>query len=337
MPEFTLEEIAATLGNEFTGDGRQRITGLANLNEAQPGQLSFLFSPGYRRYLATTCATAVVLRPKDAPAAKGSVIISPDPRLAWARISSAFDPTPPVSPGIHASATVAEDARVAASAAVCAGALIETGAVVEEDAIIGPGCVIGRNSRVGRGSRLFANVILYHDVTLGRDCILHSGAVLGADGFGYAPDTEGWKKIAQIYGVRIGDQVEIGAGTTIDRGALNHTTIGRGVKLDNQVQIGHNCRVGSFTIISGCTAIAGSTTVGSRCLIGGGVGIIDNVQICDRVEITAMTLVTKSITQPGRYSSGTSFLPSGRWKRNLVGFNHLDSILRRLRRLELRR
>lgn len=333
-PELTLAQIAETLESDFTGDGRQRITGLASLETAESGQLSFLFSPDYRRHLATTRASAVVLRAEDAPATGMAVIFSQNPRLAWAKISSAFDPTPPAEPGVHASATVAGDARVAPTASIGAQVVIEAGAVVEEAAVIDPGCFIGRDSRVGAGTRLFPRVVLYHDVVVGRNCILHSGAVLGADGFGFAPDTGGMRKIAQIYGVRVGDEVEIGAGTTIDRGALSHTVIGRGVKLDNQVQVGHNVRIGDFTVISGCAAIAGSTTIGSLCLIGGAVGIIDNLQVCDRVEITAMTLVSRSITEPGRYSSGTGLMSSRRWKRSLVGFAQLDAILRRLRRLE---
>lgn len=334
MPKLTVGQIAEILGSRFTGDGRQCITGLASLDEAESGQLGFLFSPGYRRFLATTRASAVVTREEEAPLAEAPVIIFDNPRLAWAKLSSEFDPTPKPAAGIHPQATVAGDARVAGSASVGVGTVVESGAVIEEDAVLGPGCFIGQNSRVGAGTRLFANVVLYHDVQLGRNCILHSGAVLGADGFGFVPEAGGLRKIAQIYGVRVGDDVEVGAGTTIDRGALTHTVIGRGVKLDNQVQIGHNVRIGDCTVISGCAAVAGSTTIGSQCLIGGAVGIIDNVQICDQVEITAMSMVSRSIAKPGRYSSGTGMLPGRQWKKSIAGFARLDNILRRLRRLE---
>ena len=239
-------------------------------------------------------------------------------------------------PFVHSTAIISDSATLGKGISIGAHSIIEAGAVIEDGANVGPRCQVGGASVVGAGTRLFPNVVLYHDVRLGTGCIVHSGTVVGADGFGYEFDEENasFLKIPQVYGVRIGSGVEIGAGSTIDRGGLNHTTIGDGCKLDNQVQVGHGTRIGQHTVISGCTAIAGSTRIGSYCLIGGAVGIIDNIEIADQVEITAMTLVSQSILEKGRYSSGTGLMAASEWKRSIVGFKKLDDILKRLRRLE---
>ena len=265
-------------------------------------------------------------------------MVAADPRLAWAAIAALFDAAPVPMPFVHPSAVVADTASLGQGVALGPGVVIGNGAEVHDGAVLGPGCHLGEGSVLGAGTRLAANVVLYHDVRVGAGCVIHAGVVLGADGFGFVPDPSSGElvKIPQIYGVRIGDNVEIGAGTTIDRGGLGHTFIGDGCKLDNQIQVGHGTTIGAGTVISGCTAIAGSVRIGEQCLIGGAVGIIDNVEIADRVEITAMTLVSQSIRSGGRWSSGTGLMPGKEWRRSVAGFKRLGEILRRLRRLETR-
>ena len=336
MNTYSLAEIAEQFDLEYRGDSSAQIHGIAKLGDAGPDQLAFLFSTAYRDQLPQCQAAAVVLRQEDAELCNLPVLISEQPRLMWARIAALFDPRPLPSLKHHAAAVVSDTATIGSNVTIGANTTIESGARIEQDAIIGPGCVIGENVEIGKGTRLEANVTLYHDVGIGNQCVIHSGAVIGADGFGFEFDgsTGSLVKIPQIYSVRVGSDVEIGAGTTIDRGALNDTLIGDGVKLDNQVQVGHGTTIGNNTAISGCTAIAGSTRIGSYCLIGGAVGIVDNITITDQVEVTAMSLVSRSITSSGRYSSGTGLMPGKQWKRSIVGFSKLDEILKRIRRLE---
>ena len=310
------------------------ITGIASLQDAGQGDLTFLFSSSHRGQLATTKAAAVVLRLEDAGLCSVPCLVADNPRLAWARVASLFDPTPLPTGQIHPSAEIASDVQIGADVTAGAGSVICSGASIADGVVIGSGCHIGEGAIIGKGTRLFPRVVLYHGVQLGEACIVHSGAVLGADGFGFEFDGRDYVKIPQVYGVIVGSHVEIGAGTTIDRGGLNHTRIGDHCKLDNQVQVGHGVRIDHHTVISGCTAIAGSSSVGSYCLIGGGVGIVDNIEITDKVEITAMTLVSQSIRKSGRYSSGTGLLPGARWKRSVAVFKQLDEVLKRLRRLE---
>ena len=336
--DFTLGEIATYLDVELIGDESIRVHGIANLKDAGPGQLSFLFTPSFRQYLKTTGASAVIMKNEHSRDCRIPVLVAADPRLAWAKISHYFDRRPRPELSIHPSANVSSKARMGKNVSIGPNVVIEDDVCLGDAVIIGPGCIVGAGCRIGTGTRLYANVTLYHQVTIGENVIVHSGVVIGADGFGFAfdPKEARFEKIQQVYAVNIGDDVEIGAGSTIDRGALNDTVLGKGVKLDNQVQVGHNTTIGDHTIVSGCTAIAGSTRIGSYCLVGGAVGIIDNLEIADQVEITAMTLVSHSITEPGRYSSGTGLLPSRDWKRNIVGFKKLDDIIKRLQRVEKR-
>ena len=331
-----LGEIAEQFQLECRGDAGIEISGIASLQEANPSQLSFLFNSSYKHLLGTTEAAAIVLRGDDADECTRPALIADNPRKAWAGIAGLFDTLPISMPFVHPSAIISDSATLGKGISIGAHSIIEAGAVIEDGANVGPRCQVGGASVVGAGTRLFANVVLYHDVRLGTGCIVHSGTIIGADGFGYEFDegNASFLKIPQVYGVRIGNNVEIGAGSTIDRGGLNHTTIGDGCKLDNQVQVGHGTSIGQHTVISGCTAIAGSTRIGSYCLIGGAVGIIDNIEIADQVEITAMTLVSQSILKKGRYSSGTGLMAGSEWKRSIVGFKKLDDILKRLRRLE---
>ena len=335
---ISLGELAQKLGLELHGDASLRVSGISNLADAAPDQLAFLFNSAYRAHLSTSGAGAVVMRADDAQGYEGNVLVSEQPRMVWAQVAQWFDPTPRPNHQIHPTAVIDPTSSLGQGVTIGANVVIEGGCVIGDDATIGPGCVVGEGVIIGEQTRLFANVTLYHQVVIGAQALIHSGAVIGADGFGFEFDRSRGTlvKIAQVYGVRIGNQVEIGAGSTIDRGALNDTEISDGVKLDNQVQIGHGTRIGANTAISGCTAIAGSTRVGSHCLIGGAVGIIDNIEIVDQVEITAMSLVSQSITAPGRYSSGTGLLPSKAWKRSIVGFKQLDKVLKRIRGLELK-
>jgi UDP-3-O-[3-hydroxymyristoyl] glucosamine N-acyltransferase len=334
--DINLKEIAQRLNLELVGDGSVEISGIANLIDASATELTFLFSVGYKKHLETTSAAAVILRREDADGCAIPAIISPQPRLSWGHVAALFDREPVPDGNIHPSAVIHQAAKLSENVTIGANAVIESGAEIGPDSAIGPGCVVGQQVIVGKNCRINANVTLYHHIQLGDRVIVHAGAVIGADGFGFEFDgaTGTLVKISQIYSVIIGNDVEIGAGTTIDRGALNDTLIGDGVKLDNQVQIGHGTQVGANTAISGCTAIAGSTKIGSYCLIGGAVGIIDNIEIADQVEITAKSLVSQSITEKGRYSSGTGLMQSKDWKRNIVVFKKLDKLLRRVRGLE---
>ena len=326
---LTLREIVARLGGEAVGEAPVPLTGVATLDSAGPAEIAFLANPRYRSRLATTRAGAVILGPADRDACSIPRIVSDNPYAYYARTVALFHPEREHVPGIHPTAQIDPGARVAASAAVGPHAVIGRGCEVGEGAAIGAHCVLGEGVRVGAGTRLHARVTVYDGCSLGARCILHSGAVIGADGFGMARDAGRWVKIPQVGAVRIGDDVEVGANTTIDRGALDDTVIGEGVKLDNQIQIGHNCVIGAHTVIAGCTGISGSVTIGRDCMIGGGVGIIGHLTICDGVTISGFTFVTKSLTRPGTYTSGTPAMPHADWLRNSAHLRHLDAIVRR--------
>lgn len=333
--EITLAELGKQFELKVIGDGSTLIQGIAALDEAKPHHLSFLFNSKYRKTLAESKAGAVVVAPEHVSLLQGPGLVSNQPRLTWAEIAGLFDKSERWH-GIHPTAVIDPAAEVGADVTVGPHAVVRAGAVVGEGASLGPGTVVGEGARVGAHSQLHANVVLYHEVQLGARCIVHAGAIVGADGFGYEFDAKSasLQRIPQVYSVWIADDVDIGAGTTIDRGALTHTEIGQGVKIDNQVQIGHGVKIGPHTAISGATAIAGSTRIGAYCLIGGAVGIVDQLTICDQVEISAMSLVTQSIETPGRYSSGTGLMPGKQWRRNVAVFKRLEDVYRRLRRLE---
>ncbi|AQZ93280.1 UDP-3-O-(3-hydroxymyristoyl)glucosamine N-acyltransferase [Halopseudomonas phragmitis] len=331
---LTLSELAQLLDARLLGEGGGRITGLATLQEAGPGQLSFLANPQYRKYLATSQAEAVLLTEADAEGFTGNALIVANPYLAYARLSHQFDPKPRPAPGIHPTAVVAEDAEVDASAAIGPHVVIESGAVIGPGVTLGAGCFVGARSRIGEGGWLSARVTLYHDVIIGARVVIQSGAVIGAEGFGFANNKGRWEKIAQIGGVRIGDDVEIGSNTCIDRGALADTLIGDGVKLDNQIQIAHNVQIGDHTAMAACVGISGSTRIGRHCTIAGGVGMVGHIEVCDNVFVSGMTMVTRSITEPGAYSSGTAMQPAAEWKKSAARIRQLDSLVKRVQQLE---
>lgn len=332
--EYTLGELAERCGVRLRGDGGVRIQGVATLEHAKPGTITFLSNPHYRRYLGTTQASAVILAPADADACPVPALLSDNPYLLYARVASLLAPPPPVRQGVDATARVHPEARVASSAWIGPGAVLEEDVVIADGASIGPNCVVMSGAQVAEHSRLVANVTLCHGVRLGKRALVHPGAVIGADGFGIARDAERWVKVPQLGSVVIDDDVEIGANTTIDRGALEDTLIADGVKLDNQIQIGHNVHIGEHTAIAGCVAIAGSARIGRRCMIGGAAGIVGHIEIGDDVTITAMTLVTHSIHAPGVYSGSLPMDAAARWRKNSVRFRQLDELARRLQALE---
>lgn len=333
-PVFTLAQLAERLGATWRGAADKAISGLATLQEAGPDQLSFLANPQYRKYLPGCRAGAVLLTAADAEHYSGDALVVANPYLAYAQLSHLFDRKPQAVAGVHASAWVADDAQVDASASIGAYAVIEAGAQIAAGVTIGAHCVIGARSVVGEGGWLAPRVTLYHDVRIGKRVVIQSGAVIGGEGFGFANEKGVWQKIAQIGGVVIGDDVEIGANTTIDRGALADTLIGNGVKLDNQIMIAHNVQIGDNTAMAGCAGISGSTKIGKNCMIAGGVGMVGHIEVCDGVFVTGMTMVTRSITEPGSYSSGTAMQPAGEWRKSAARIRQLDDMARRLQQLE---
>lgn len=331
-----LSRLAELLEVELEGDGECEISGLGTLAGAVPGQLSFLSNPAYASQLADTRASAVIIEERFREVCPAGKLISTRPYVTFARASALFYGSDRPVSGIHPSAVVDSGAKIDPSVSVGPNSVIESGASIGADSIIGPGCIIGENCELGESCHLRRAVTLYPGVRLGRRVVIDANSVIGADGFGYAFDGEKSVKIHQGGSVRIGDDVEIGAGTTIDRGALDDTIIGHGVKIDNQVQIGHNCVIGDHTVICGCTAIAGSVVIGKYCIMGGASGAVGHITITDRVEVTAMSLVSRGITEPGRYSSGTGHMKTSRWKRLITRFQELDEMASRLKGLEKR-
>ncbi|HUL96061.1 MAG TPA: UDP-3-O-(3-hydroxymyristoyl)glucosamine N-acyltransferase [Usitatibacter sp.] len=328
---LTLRQIVERLGGEAVGEVGAPLTGVATLDSAGPGEIAFLANPKYRSKLATTRAGAVIVGPGDRDAAALPRIVSDNPYAYYARTVALFHPPEPVRPGIHPFAQVDAQANVDAGAQVDAFAVVGPGSSIGPGARIGSHCVLGRGVSVGAGATLHPRVTVYDGCTLGARVIVHSGAVIGADGFGMARDAGAWVKIPQVGAVSIGDDVEIGANTTIDRGALDDTVIEEGAKLDNLIQVAHNCVIGAHTVIAGCTGISGSVTVGRHCMIGGGVGLVGHISICDHVTISGFTLITKSITEPGTYTSGLPFMPHAEWLRNAVHLRRLDELARAVR------
>lgn len=329
-PIHTARALADRFGLELRGDPDLSIEGVATLARAEPGQLAFLANTRYRGQLAESRASLVVLRAEDAEAARGAVLVAKDPYTAFAKMAALFDSKPVRTPGIHPSAVIDPTARIASGAHI--GPFVTVGAhsVVGDGCIIGPGCVIGDDCTIGDGSELIARVTLVTRVRLGKRVLVHPGAVIGADGFGLAMDSGHWIKVPQLGGVVVGDDCEIGANTTIDRGALDDTVLEEDVRLDNQIQIGHNVRIGAHTAMAGCSAAAGSARIGRYCLIGGAAGVLGHLEICDRVVVTAMSLVTSSITEPGEYSSGTPLTDNRTWRKNAARFKQLDALARRV-------
>jgi UDP-3-O-[3-hydroxymyristoyl] glucosamine N-acyltransferase len=331
---FSLAELAEHFGGTVVGDAATRIRQVAPLETAGPEELSFLANRKYQKLLASTRARAVILGEEARDATALPRIVCKYPYAYYARVAALVNPEATPEPGIHPQAAVHAGARVAPSASVGACAVVEEGAEIGDGTVIGANSFVGRGARIGRRTRLHANATVYHDCVIGDRVIIHSGAVIGADGFGMAMDEGRWLKIPQIGRVVIGDDVEVGANTAVDRGALDDTVIEEGVKLDNQIQIGHNCRIGAHTAIAGCVGIAGSTRIGSYCQLGGSAMISGHLTIADRVIVSGGTLVAKSITRPGTYTAVFPMSPHEEWLRNASLIRHLHEMMDRIRKLE---
>ncbi|HQT00147.1 MAG: UDP-3-O-(3-hydroxymyristoyl)glucosamine N-acyltransferase [Hydrogenophilales bacterium 16-64-46] len=330
----TLAELVARFGGELVGDGQTRIDQVAPLTRATANQIGFVAQQKYLAQLTQTRAGAVIL-PLDArDASPLPRILTANPYLYFARVSAWLNPVPRPPAGVHPRATVAAGADIAADASIAAGAVIAAGAQVGPRSVIGANCVLGEGARVGEDCLLYANVTIYHGCEIGDRAILHSGCVIGADGFGFAPNEGGWEKIPQIGRVLIGDDVEIGANTTIDRGALEDTVIEDGVKLDNQIQVAHNVVIGAHTAIAACTGIAGSAKIGRHCTIGGAAMIFGHIEIADGTRISTNTLITKSLPNPGTYTSALPFSEHETWQKNAVHMRNLDKLVKRVKALE---
>ena len=331
---YSLASIANLIGASLVGDPDFVIVGLCSLPKASPDRLSFLSNSAYKHYLKSTSAGAVILTNDDQFLFSGNKLVTEKPYLAYALASGLFVNSSKVSNSVHSSASIHSSASLAEDICIGPNVVIEENVVIGHRCQIGSGTMIGAGARVGDDCSISANVVINKDVNLGNRVIIHSGAVIGADGFGYAFDGEKLIKIFQLGSVNIGSDVEIGAQTTIDRGALDDTVICDGVKIDNQVQIGHNCHIGKHTIICGCVGLAGSVTLGAYCVMGGGSGAVGHITLVDHVQVSAMSLVSQSIPEAGRYSSGTVQMTTSEWKRASMRFKELDSIAKRLKRLE---
>ena len=335
MPQ-SLQQLAEATGAELAGDGSCLIERAADVAHAVTGDISFVYTAKYAKYLDTTQASALVIGRDLQAKCRLPALVADNPRLVFAKIVSLLYPVARLIAGIAPSAVIEPGAKVDASARIEPGAVIKAGAQISAHVCIGANSVIAEHARIGVNSQVGANTSIGHHCVIGDDCILHSGVVIGADGFGFVKDGEHYFKVPQIGNVRIGDRVEIGASTTIDRGALGDTVIEDGVKIDNQIQIGHNVHIGHDTVISACTCIAGTTRVGANCLIGGSVGIRDNIEIADNSVITGRTFVNNSITEAGVYSSSILIDTNDNWRRNVVRFKQLDELAKRLIKLEKR-
>ena len=333
--ELTLANLAQELGAELrNGDPDCSISAVATLQHAGPGDISFLANTAYKKHLPATRASAVILAAEHAAECPTAAIVAANPYVAYARAAALLAPPPPHRQGIHPSASLDKDCSVDASAWVGPQCVVEQGAVLHAGVQLAAGCFIGANSVIGANSLLDANAVVCHDVRIGERVHIYPGAVIGSDGFGLANEQGKWVNVPQLGSVRIGNDVEIGANTTIDRGALDDTVLEDGVRLDNQIQVAHNVYIGAHTAIAGCVGISGSARIGKYCMIGGGAGIVGHLEIADHVIVTGMTMVTRSITEPGVYSSGVPAQDNDSWNRNYARFRKLDKLARRVQVLE---
>lgn len=330
----SLGEIAAQFGGEVLGNSDVVVSRMASLANAGPGDLSFLSDSKYRVLLAATSASAVIVGKNDGDATSLPRIVTDNPYAYFARVSTLLNPVAEPVPGIHPTAVVDVTATIPKSASVGVHAVIGRGARIGEFAVIGAGTVIGDHVVIGEHTVLHANVTIYYGCELGANCILSSGVVIGADGFGYAEDQGRWVKIPQVGRVLIGNNVEVGANTSIDRGALDDTIIEEGVKLDNLIQIGHNCIIGAHTVIAGCVGIAGSTHIGRHCRIGGAGMILGHLEVADGVTISPGSMITRSLSKAGTYTALMPFQPHEKWLKTAAQLRHLGDMTDRLARLE---
>ena len=330
----SLGELAVRFGCELRGDPAATVDSVAALSQAGPRAVSFLANPKYVTQLADTRAGAVILDARSAASARVPVLVAANPHATFARVAKLLHPDPPLNPGVHPAATVSRSAQVDASSEIAAGAFVGDDARIGAGCYIGPGSVVERGARIGDHCRLVARVVIGPRVSLGQRCIVQPGAVVGGDGFGYAPEKGTWVKVPQLGSVVVGDDVEIGANTTIDRGALEDTVIEEGVKLDNLIMIAHNCRIGAHSALAACVAIAGSSVLGKRCILGGRVGLTGHITLCDDVVVLGTSFISHSISKPGVYSSALPGEEAGVWRRIVGRIKRLDSMAKRLRNVE---
>jgi UDP-3-O-[3-hydroxymyristoyl] glucosamine N-acyltransferase len=336
-PAFRLSELRDRLGGEIRGDSDPLLDGVASLDRATERQLGFVVGPAYLKQAQASRAGALLIGPRLVGSDLGMpYLLVENPHVAFARATALFNPEPAPRPGIHPCAIIDLEATLGECCVIGPGVVVEAGARIGPRTRIEANTVIGRDVVIGADCRLYANVTVYHGCRLGERVMLHAGCVIGADGFGLAWDSDRWVKVPQIGTVIIGDDVEIGAGTTVDRGALDDTVIEAGVKIDNQVQIGHNCHIGAHTAIAGCVGIAGSTRIGERCRLGGGVVIMDHYQIADDVTISAGGFVAKDILKAGTYTGIQPIMAHADWRRNAAQIRHLADLRARLGDLEKR-
>ncbi|MDO8825720.1 UDP-3-O-(3-hydroxymyristoyl)glucosamine N-acyltransferase [Methylophaga sp.] len=331
---WTLAKIASEIGAQLVGNADKEITGVGTLQNAKDTDISFLANTKYRQYLKSTSAGCVIVSPADLAEVTTNALVIDDTYVAYAKAASLLYPEEVPDTGIHSSVVIGDNCTIAMSARIAAQVFIGANVQIGDNVVIGPGCIIENDVKIGADSRLMSNVTLCRKVIIGQRVRIHPGVVIGADGFGIANDNGNWLKIPQVGKVIIGDDVEIGANTTIDRGAIDDTIISNGVKLDNQIQIGHNVFIGEHTVIAGCVGISGSTRIGSHCAIGGGTGIAGHIEITDGVQLTGMSMVTKSIMAAGTYSSGIPVEPTREWHRNVVRYRQLDKLNDKLKQLE---
>ncbi|MBI0005496.1 UDP-3-O-(3-hydroxymyristoyl)glucosamine N-acyltransferase [Gilliamella sp. W8126] len=334
MFAFRLEQLAEQLGATLYGDGELIITGVASMTSAKQGQITFLSDKKFQNNLSSCDASAVVMTEDSLKYWSGAALIVKDPYLCYAKLAQILDTTPLPARDIADSAVIDSTAQLGNNVAIGANAVIESGVVLGDDCIIGAGCFIGKDTIIGAGTRLWSNISIYHNCVVGENCLIQSGTVIGADGFGYANDKGKWIKIPQLGRVVIGNNVEIGASTTIDRGALDDTVIGNGVIIDNQCQIAHNDIIGDHTAVAGGVIMAGSLTIGRHCLIGGASVINGHMEICDQVTVTGMGMVMRPITEPGVYSSGIPLQQNKVWRKTASLVLHIDEMNKRLKALE---
>jgi UDP-3-O-[3-hydroxymyristoyl] glucosamine N-acyltransferase len=332
--QITLGEIASRFGLELRGDPSARVTGVCTLASGHASGLAFLADARHRAALASTRATAVILEPGLAGDCPVNALLSTRPQLDFARIASLWEGHGAVRPGIHASAVVSPEADIDPTAEIAAGAVIAAGVRVGARSQVGPGCSLGNEVVVGTDCRLAARVVLMDRVRVGDRVRIEAGAVIGGRGFGLVRDGERWVEMPQLGGVSIGDDVEIGANSTVDRGAIEDTVVEEGVKIDSQVHVAHNCRIGAHSVLAGCVGLAGSVRIGRNCMLAGGVGVADHVSLADGVVVTGMSMVTRDIGKAGVYSSGWGAQPAAEWRRQLAGLRHLRGWQLRLRALE---
>jgi UDP-3-O-[3-hydroxymyristoyl] glucosamine N-acyltransferase len=331
---MTLGELAVRFGCELRGDPSAVVETVASLAQAGARAVSFLANPKYVSQLKDTRAGAVILDAKSAASSPVPVLVAANPYATFARIAALLHPEPPLKPGAHPSAVVEAGAQIAPTAEIAAHAFVGAGARIGARCFVGPGCVVSRDAVIGDDTRLAARVFVGQRVSVGVRCIVQPGAVIGGDGFGFAPEKGAWIKVPQVGSVLVGDDVEIGANTTIDRGALEDTVIEEGVKLDNLIMIAHNCRIGAHSALAATVAIAGSTTIGKRCMLGGKVGLTGHITLCDDVVVLGTSFISHSIDKPGVYSSALPSEEAGVWRRIVGRIKRLDSMARRLRALE---